>query len=262
MCFIPSRPWSGASGSTEMQRIAGSFSRRYRVMPTNVPDGAEARDEVGDAAAGLRPDLRARRLEVRPPVGVVGVLVRVEVEVRAAAPPAARARRMRAVGPLQRIGPLELRAVGAPGRLRSARRVGGKADEHRAPESAADHRAGDARVPRGRLQDRLARRSRPCARPSTSMARAARSLTLPAGVRGARPWRRARRAADVRQFAAGVAGGSARLRRTAPAGWVAGPRRSLPPTSETPSPSGQVKRKRPGVSPRAFVCRPIFLGGS
>ncbi len=37
MCFIPSRPWNGESGSTEISRTSGFFSRRKRPTPMKVP---------------------------------------------------------------------------------------------------------------------------------------------------------------------------------------------------------------------------------
>ena len=68
------------------------------------------------APARLLVDLRARRLEVRAPVRRIGVLVRVEVELR----PRGAERRARladrAVGTFERIGENELGAVGRENR--------------------------------------------------------------------------------------------------------------------------------------------------
>ncbi len=51
---------------------------------------AQARDEMRHTAVGLRQDLGRRRLVVRPPVGVVVVLVGVEVPLRVLGEQAAR----------------------------------------------------------------------------------------------------------------------------------------------------------------------------
>ncbi len=37
MCFMPSRPWKGESGSKEMTSISGLYSLRRVAVPTKVP---------------------------------------------------------------------------------------------------------------------------------------------------------------------------------------------------------------------------------
>ena len=37
MCFIPSSPWNGDSGSNEMTRISELYSFRRVAVPTKVP---------------------------------------------------------------------------------------------------------------------------------------------------------------------------------------------------------------------------------
>ena len=138
-----------------------ALHRRDRFLqvarrPHESSGSAESGDEVREAPARLLVDLRARCLDVRAPVRGVGVLVRVEVEVRPRGRQASRAAD-RAVGPFERIGQDRLGAVGREDRSPLAGRVARQAQGDAETESAADHRVRDPRVSRGGVEDALAR---------------------------------------------------------------------------------------------------------
>ena len=147
------------------------------------PRGAESRDEVRESAARLGPDLRARRLEVRPPVGGIGVLVRVEV-LRPRAPSGATRLPDRAVGALERVGQDELRAVRREGSPGARRRRDGRKDRVTGNPSARPSIASAMPVlpeVASRIVFPAVSAPRRCRREASR--RAGRSLTLPHGFR-------------------------------------------------------------------------------
>ena len=67
-------------GSVRLDRHQPDTGIPLTEEPADADEGAgraQASDQMGDAAAGLFPNLRARRLEVSPPVRLVVVLVQV-----------------------------------------------------------------------------------------------------------------------------------------------------------------------------------------
>ena len=136
---MPSRPCKGLSGCIAIRRMAGLYSRRRRPVPMNVPLVPSPATKCVICAVRLRPDLRAGRLVVRAPVGVVAVLVGVEVALgrRRVAPPRLADR---AVAPLLRVGQDDLGAVGAQDALALRAGVRGQAELDPVAERRADHR--------------------------------------------------------------------------------------------------------------------------
>ena len=118
--------------------------------------GAEAGHEVRHPAAGLPPDLRARRLVVRLPVGRIAVLVRIEVLPWVGIALGA-AGEDRAVGLERRVGQHQFRAVGLQDPLALGRGVARQEEPDRIAVGGTQHRVRDSRVAAGRIDDRLAR---------------------------------------------------------------------------------------------------------
>ena len=120
----------------------------------NVPLVPSSVDEVGDAAFGLRDDLGAGGFEVRLPVGVVVVLIRVEVAVRIGvvdfADLADRAVRTLVGGRQHEFG-----AVGFQDALALDRGVDRQAELHLVAARRADHGVGDAGVAAGGVDQGL-----------------------------------------------------------------------------------------------------------
>src|SRR3712207_3581136 len=119
--------------------------------------GAEARDEVRDLAVRLLPDLRRRRLVVRPGIGRIRVLVRVEVLLRllGVEPPGLPDG---PVGALAGVGQDEVNPVGAQDLLALLARVLRHAQPHPVAQSGPDPGVGDSRVPARRIENSLLRR--------------------------------------------------------------------------------------------------------
>ena len=118
------------------------------------PARPEPRDEVRDPAAGLGEDLRAGRVVVRPPVGIVVVLIRIEIAVGLGLIQPARLAD-RAVGSFHRVRQHQLGAVCKERALPLDRHVRGNAELHADAERGADHRVRDAGVPRRRIEQDL-----------------------------------------------------------------------------------------------------------
>ncbi len=117
---------------------------------------AEPRDEVRHVPVCLLEDLDARRVEVRAPVGVAAVLIRVEVPVRILSvnPPGLQDG---AVAPLHRIGEDEIRAIRLEHLPALAGHVRRHAELHQKAARGAEQGVGDARVARRGVEQHLAR---------------------------------------------------------------------------------------------------------
>src|SRR5690606_4505440 len=72
----PARVHRALRVRTDDAYLAAGGLLEVATDPGDRAAGADTRDEMGDPAAGLLPDLRARRLVVGLGVGRVGVLVR------------------------------------------------------------------------------------------------------------------------------------------------------------------------------------------
>ena len=129
-----------------LQPPAGAHERAAR---------AEAGDEVRDAPAGLGQDLDGGRVVVRPPVGLVAVLVGVEVALgleREQPPRLADG----AVRSFERVGPDDVGAVDVEQPLALARDVRRHAQLDRVAQGGAQHRQRDAGVAGRGVEQRLA----------------------------------------------------------------------------------------------------------
>ena len=182
MCFRPSRPWNGASGSTETRRVSGLARRRKRATPTKVPlVPRPATNRSRRSPPSCCEDLGAGRPLVRGRVLRVRVLVGVEE-----APRPLREQRAGAVDgsvrALERVGLDHLAAVGAQDAQPLGAGRGRDAERDPEAERGAEHRVRDAGVAARRVQQASRRAAAPARSAATTIARAARSFTLPPGL--------------------------------------------------------------------------------
>ena len=180
MCFMPSRPWNGESGSTETSRVARARAPQEARRAHEGAARSEARhEEVERQPAERLQDLRARGPLVGARVRRVRVLVGVEVDVGPLGGQLPRPAD-RSVGALERVGLDELGAVGEQDLPPLGARGARHAERDAEAERRAEHRVRDPGVPARRVEQALVG-ERPRAIASATIALAARSLTLPPG---------------------------------------------------------------------------------
>ena len=135
----------------ETHWILGLSSRRRRVVPMKVPEGAEAGDEVGEGAFGLGPDLIGRGAIVSEPVLIVAVLIGVEVTLGLGCGELAGL----ADGTVRAISgrsPDDFRTVSGEILFALGRDVGGNAEGDGEVEGGAEHGVGDPGVTTGGVE--------------------------------------------------------------------------------------------------------------